>query len=74
LNKKEIIMPDTINNREAIDRLRATIERLGPKADAYDNLATILRLLPQPSQGVGEDLVWILEKRIRKLTPPPPAD
>ena len=77
-------MPDTINNREAIEmmnrckgeivRLRATLESLRPKADAYDNLATVLRLLPQPSQGMGEDLVWILEKRIRELTPPSPAD
>lgn len=78
-------MNDTIDNREAIEMmvrckneivgLRSTIERLTPKADAYDNLATVLRLLPQPSQGMGEDLVWALDRRIRELTtPPPPAD
>lgn len=71
---------DAINNREAIEMmnrckseivgLRATIERLKPKADAYDNLAAVLRLLPQPSMGMGEDLVWTLDKRIRELTPP----
>lgn len=72
-------MPDTINNKEAIEMmnrckeevrgLRAQIDRLKPKADAYDNLACVLRLLPQPSQGAGEDLIWILDKRIRELTP-----
>jgi hypothetical protein len=51
--------------------LRAIIERLKPKADAYDNLAAIVRLLPQPSIGMGEDLVWTLDKRIRELQPKP---
>lgn len=73
-------MRDTIDNREAIEMmnrckheilsLRGTIERLKPKADAYDNLAAVLRLLPQPSVGMGEDVVWVLDKRIRELTPP----
>jgi hypothetical protein len=70
-------MRDTIDNQEAIEMmnrckheiagLRAEIGRLKPKADAYDSLATVLRLLPQPSIGMGEDLVWVLEKRIREL-------
>lgn len=70
-----------ISNTEAIEMmnrckheivgLRATIERLKPKADAYDNLASVLRLLPQPSVGMGEDVVWILDKRIRELAPEP---
>lgn len=55
--------------KEEIHSLRATIDRLKPKADAYDNLAAVLRLLPQPSQGMGEDLVWTLNNRIRELTP-----
>lgn len=73
-------MPPTITNAEAIEMmnrckneilgLRAVIERLQPKADAYDNLAAIVRLLPQPSQGMGEDVVWTLNQRIRELTPP----
>ena len=78
-------MPDMSNN-EAIDMmnrcvneiamLRVTIDRLRPKADAYDNMAAILRLLPQPSQGMGkdlqwEDLQWVLKKRIQELTPKP---
>lgn len=75
-------MSDTINNQEAIQMmgrckeeirsLRAQIDRLKPKADAYDSVAAVLRLLPQPSQGMGEDLVWTLDKRIRELTPPEP--
>lgn len=70
---------DTITNKEAIDMmnrckeeirsLRSVIDRLKPKAEAYDNLATLLRLLPQPSVSMGEDVIWILDKRIRELTP-----
>lgn len=73
-------MPSEIGNAEAIEMmtrckqevllLRATIARLEPKADAYDNLVRVLRLLPQPSVSMGEDLVWILDKRIRELGPP----
>lgn len=73
----------TISNQEAIEmmnrckheimNLKATIGHLQPKADAYDNLATLLRLLPKQSVGMGEDLVWILDKRIRELQPKPAA-
>ena len=51
--------------------LRATVDQLRPKADAYDNLVIVLHLLPQPGIGMGEDLVWRLDKRIRELTPKP---
>lgn len=74
-------MTDTISNREAIDMmnrckneiigLRATIDRLKPKAEAYDNLAIVLGLLPQRSIGMGEDVVWTLDKRVRELSPKP---
>ena len=73
-----------ISNTEAIEMmnrckqeiigLRITIDRLKPKADAYDNLASVLRLLPQPSIGMGEDMVWLLDKRIRELTQPPKTE
>lgn len=76
-------MPPEINNKEAIDmmsrckqeilNLRAEINMLRPKAEAYDNLATLLRLLPRPSVGASEDLVWILDKRMRELKPTPEA-
>lgn len=73
-------MPSTeISNQEAIEMMkrckeeiigmRATIDRLTPKADAYDNLVVVLGLLPRPSIGMGEDLVWIIDKRIRELLP-----
>lgn len=68
-----------ISNQEAIQmmerccheirELRATIDRLRPKAEAYDNLAIVLHLIPQPSQGYGEDLVYTLKKRIQELQP-----
>jgi hypothetical protein len=74
-------MPPEISNREAIEmmerckheimRLRAVIDRLQPKADAYDNLAIVLHLLPRPGVCIGEDLVWTLDKRIRDLQPKP---
>ncbi len=74
-------MRPEITNKEAIEMmercknevlgLRAQIESLAPKAHAYDNICAILRLLPQPSQGYGEDLVWIINKRIKELTPEP---
>ena len=52
--------------QEILD-LRAAISRLEPKADAYDNLVIVLRLLPQPPVGYSEDMVWTLDKRIREL-------
>lgn len=74
-------MPKEMSNSEAIQMmerckheirdLRAVIDRLRPKADAYDNLAAVLRLLPQPSIGMGEDMIWTLDKRIRELQPEP---
>lgn len=66
-----------MNNSEAIKMmerckqeilsLRAVIARLEPKADAYDNIVSVLRLLPKPTVGMGEDMVWLLTNRIREL-------
>jgi hypothetical protein len=77
-------MQPEISNAEAVQMmnrckheilsLRGVIARLEPKADAYDNLVRVLRLLPQPSVGMGEDMVWILDKRIRELEPKPKAE
>lgn len=74
-------MPPEITNKEAIDMmnrckheimgLRAQIAHLQPKADAYDNLVIVLGLLPRQSVGMGEDMVWMLDKRIRELSPQP---
>jgi hypothetical protein len=51
---------------EEIKSLRKTISVLAPKAEAYDAICCILGLLPRQSQGMGEDLVWRLEKEIKK--------
>lgn len=74
-------MPPTMTTAEAIEmmtrcrteivQLRATIKELAPKADAYDNLAALIRMFPRPGVGMGEDLVWIIDKRIRELAPSP---
>lgn len=56
--------------RDEISELRAHIARIEPKAEAYDNITAILRLLPRPSATMGEDLVWRLNKRIAELTKP----
>lgn len=59
---------DTIQMMERcaaeIQGLRAQIERLTPKAEAYDSIRLILGLLPAPSQAYGEDLAWMLRKAI----------
>jgi hypothetical protein len=74
-------MRDTMETKEAIEMmnrckqeiigLRQTIDRLKPKAEAYDNLAILLGLLPLPGISMGEDMVWILDKRLRELQPKP---
>jgi hypothetical protein len=66
-----------MNDKEAIEMmqrckheiitLKRENERLRPKAEAYDSVAQVLALLPRPSQGMGEDLVWLLDKRIREI-------
>ena len=49
-----------------IQDLRSEINRLRPKADAYESVAHILSLLPRQGIGMSEDLVWTLDKRIRE--------
>lgn len=51
---------------EEIKTLRRINAELAPKAEAYDTLRQVLNMLPQPSQGYGEDLVWKLESEISK--------
>lgn len=47
--------------------LRAQIAYLQPKADAYDNMAVVLRLLPRPPVRMAEDLAWLLDKTVREM-------
>jgi len=56
--------------RNEIVGLRAHIARLEPKAEAYDNLAAVIRHLPRPSVGMGEDVVWRIDQRLRALNDP----
>lgn len=70
-------MPPEMSKQEAIqmmtrclheiEGLRGEITVLRPKAEAYDNIAAVLRLLPQPTRGYGEDLTWVLKKRIKEI-------
>jgi len=57
--------------KHEIMSLRTQLAQAQPKADAYDNIATVLRLLPQRSAGMGEDVIWVLDKRIRELESKP---
>lgn len=51
-----------------IKGLRQRIEHLQPLADAYENMAALISVAIQPkSVGMGEDLVWRLDKRIREI-------
>lgn len=67
-----------MHNREAIEmmrrcvddikQLRRRIDELAPKAEAYDMLKKVLLvLLPSDRGGMGEDLVYTLERRVKEL-------
>lgn len=66
-----------MNNRDAIQMaqraveeitmLRRAVSALEPKAEAYDLIHKIIGLIPGPSQGAGEDLVWRLNRQIEEL-------
>ena len=56
-----------------IEQLRRERDALAPRAEAYGALLAVLNLLPQPSRGMSEDIVWALKKRIEALTPKPEA-
>ena len=58
------MMQRCVNEFEA---MRGEISRLRPQAEAYQAITQILSLLPQKSQGYGEDIVWILKKRITEV-------
>lgn len=47
--------------------LRRERDHLRPKAEAYDVVAQILSLLPQPSICMGEDVLWTLDKCIKNI-------
>ena len=65
-----------MHDKEAIDMmqrckqeilsLRKQIDYLEPRAEAYEKISQVLNLLPRQGIGMGEDLVWTLDKRIRE--------
>lgn len=57
-----------------IEAQRQVIARMRPNAEAYEIIRGIVGMLPKPSEAYGEDLVWILRKRIQELQPKPKAD
>ena len=60
--------------KEEIKSLRQEIGVLRPQAEAYQTVAQILALLPHRSVGEGEDMVWMLDKRIREIEALTPAN
>ncbi len=50
-----------------IKSLRRRIDVLAPKAEAYDNMAALIGLLPRPSQGMSEDIAWMFDRRVEEL-------
>lgn len=54
--------------RDEIQALRHRLNFLEPRAEAYETITTLVRYLaPRTGQGAGEDVVWILEKRMREI-------
>lgn len=66
-NKQEFIEMARRASAE-IKSLRNQIAALEPKAHAYDQLSTVLGFLPRQSRGYGEDLAYMLDKRVAELT------
>lgn len=52
---------------DEIKSLRRRIDVLAPKAEAYDSMTTLIGLLPRRSHGEGQDVAWMLDKRIGEL-------
>jgi hypothetical protein len=61
---------------DEIKTLRRTIEQLAPKADAYDAIRQIQDLMPRRSQGMGEDVAYLLDRRVKEIlnAPEPTAE
>lgn len=60
--------------RDEIRDLRATIERMAPKAEAWDQMCKVLNMMPSRMGGhYVEDLVGRLDRRISELLNEPVA-
>lgn len=58
---------------DEIKTLRRTIEQLAPKADAYDAIRQMQDMMPRRSQGFGEDVAYLLDRRIKEIEDTPAA-
>lgn len=58
---------------EELQTQRNVINRLQPQAEAYEVIRDVVRMTPKPSQGMGEDLIWQLRRKIEDLQPKPKA-
>lgn len=47
--------------------LRRQVTELAPKAHAYDTLAAVARMKPEPEQGYGVDVAWRIKTAVEKL-------
>lgn len=56
-----------IRCKSEIQLLRKQIDELAPKAEAYDSIRQILQLMPQRGGGMGEDVVWIIDKELKTI-------
>ncbi len=73
-----------MNDKEAIEMMhrcideietqRRLVERLSPKAEAYEVIRDIVQMGPKQTQGYSEDLIWRLKKKIAELQPKPSAN
>lgn len=52
---------------EEIKSLQRQNERLAPEAEAFRVISRIIGMIPGPSQGYSEDMLWRLDKRIAEL-------
>lgn len=53
--------------RDEIRHLRNIIDRLSPKAEAWDRMGVVLNMIPQRTGGMSEDLAWFLDQHINAL-------
>lgn len=53
--------------RQEINDLQLEIASLKPKAEAYDNIAVVLGLMPKRSQSARGDFTYTLTNRINEL-------
>ena len=57
-----------------IKMLRSRITTLEPKADAYEKLSAVIDMArPRQGGGMGEDLAWMLDRRVSELAEANPS-